>query len=260
MQVLDLTGALCSFICTYLFTKTSKIGWIFYLLAATINLSLYYQKGIYGNMFLDMFYISTAFYGAYNWGIFNSRNKQKSQSITVKKAEYISKDKNKDKDKDKDKIKDENKIKILNNKERVNLITSFILLTIISYVILSTFTDSNIPFWDASITALSLLAHLMVCNKVLENWLIWGFIDACKVGIQLHKDIPVHAGLHVLYLALAVKGFNNWYSIYKQQQINTISQKTGAYLPKYNTKTTGHDEDDGASKQTTVTKVKLDLK
>ena len=45
------------------------------------------------------------------------------------------------------------------------------------YLLLTRFTDSTVPFWDAGTTALSVVAMWMLSRKLVEQWLVWLVVD-----------------------------------------------------------------------------------
>ena len=78
------------------------------------------------------------------------------------------------------------------------------------YLLLVCFTDSTVPFWDSLTTALCIMAYWMLSRKYVEQWLVWLAVDVVTVGLYLYKDIPLTAGLYLLYSALAVAGYRRW--------------------------------------------------
>jgi nicotinamide mononucleotide transporter len=84
------------------------------------------------------------------------------------------------------------------------------------YGLLVSFTDSTVPFWDALTTALSVVAMWMLSRKYIEQWLVWGVVDAVTVGLYLYKEIPLTAALYALYTVLAVAGWLRWRKVYRE--------------------------------------------
>ena len=75
---------------------------------------------------------------------------------------------------------------------------------------LATWTDADLPYWDATTTAFSLVGQWLLAKKVLENWLVWIAVDVLYVGIYVYKELYLTAGLFGLYTVLAVAGFFAW--------------------------------------------------
>ena len=92
------------------------------------------------------------------------------------------------------------------------------------YFLLSRFTNSTVPFWDAMTTAASIVAMWMLSRKYVEQWLVWLAADLVTVGLYLYKEIPWTAALYALYSALAVAGYLRW----RRQAADTTDAASGA--------------------------------
>ena len=64
-------------------------------------------------------------------------------------------------------------------------------------------------------TALSVVAMWMLSRKYIEQWVVWGVVDAITVGLYIYKEIPLTSGLYALYTVLAVVGYLRWRRIYQ---------------------------------------------
>jgi nicotinamide mononucleotide transporter len=67
-----------------------------------------------------------------------------------------------------------------------------------------------VAFTDSFVAWGSVLATWMVARKVLENWLYWILFDAVAVGLYFAQGFHATAGLFVLYIILAVRGYLAW--------------------------------------------------
>ena len=68
----------------------------------------------------------------------------------------------------------------------------------------------SLPYLDAGLTSLSLIAQWMMTRKILENWILWIIADIVYVPMYLYKDLVPTAGLYAVFLVLAVMGFVQW--------------------------------------------------
>ena len=69
---------------------------------------------------------------------------------------------------------------------------------------------SAVPYWDATVTAFSLVAQWLLAQKVLENWLIWIAVDVLYVGIFVFRQLYPSAVLYGIFLFLATQGYLEW--------------------------------------------------
>jgi len=72
------------------------------------------------------------------------------------------------------------------------------------------YTDAALPYWDAAITALSLVAQVLLARKVLENWLFWIVVDVLAVGVYAAKKLYPTTGLYAVFLFMAITGWMAW--------------------------------------------------
>jgi len=75
------------------------------------------------------------------------------------------------------------------------------------------------PYLDSFCTVVSLSAQLLMARKVLENWLIWIFVDIVYVFIYSIKGLDIYAALFAVYTVLAVLGYFDWRKDYRKQAV-----------------------------------------
>jgi nicotinamide mononucleotide transporter len=76
--------------------------------------------------------------------------------------------------------------------------------------ITSTLPGVSLPYLDAGLTSLSLIAQWMMTRKILENWILWIAADVVYVPMYLYKDLVPTAALYTVFLGLAIMGFVQW--------------------------------------------------
>ncbi|SFI30836.1 nicotinamide mononucleotide transporter [Paenibacillus sp. UNC496MF] len=80
--------------------------------------------------------------------------------------------------------------------------------------VLKAYTDASIPYADALIATLSLIALYLFSSKVLQNWLCWIAVDVLSIGMYAYKALYALAFLYVVFLAIAVAGHLSWKRAY----------------------------------------------
>lgn len=78
------------------------------------------------------------------------------------------------------------------------------------WAVLSTHTDSTVPWGDAATTALSLGAQVMLNRKWIGNWILWIIADVLYVALYAYKGLYLTAGLYLLFLAMCFAGLTQW--------------------------------------------------
>lgn len=176
--MLDFFGASLSLLSTLFFIRINPQAWSIGLVAVLLNIWLYFQKGIYADMFLESGYLVMIIIGWRLW---------KNQSNSTA-----------------------NRINTLTAHQRLLLIPPFVLCFVTIYLILVNYTDSTVPVLDALTTALSLLAQGLMCYKFIETWILWFIADAIYAVLYAQKEIPYHCLLMIIYTLMAGVGFYHW--------------------------------------------------
>jgi nicotinamide mononucleotide transporter len=71
-------------------------------------------------------------------------------------------------------------------------------------------TDSLVPYADAFVAWGSVVATWLMTRKVLENWLYWIAFDLVAAALYWSQGFEATAGLFVVYVVLAARGFMEW--------------------------------------------------
>lgn len=195
MPWLDFIGACLSLTSTYYFTQAKRLAWLIGLISVVFSTILYWQKGIYGHLILETTYFFSMLYGWFKWSSHSKSSSSLIRNIKIKELIFYS-------------------------------VIAFIAILLLSQCLIF-YTDSNIPYWDAISTVLSLLAQWLLCIKILQCWIIWFIVDAMIAILQFYKGIPFHSALHWIYLGMAVWGYWRWRQLYlsdKQDTQNSYQQ------------------------------------
>jgi nicotinamide mononucleotide transporter len=195
---LDPIGATLSLFATYYFTKARLRAWPLSIAAIIVNSFLYWNKGIYGQMGLEVLYFITTLYGWYYWSSHKQHNIGKAITHIPKKLVLLS-------------------------------VPILIFFTTLLANFLQNSLSSNIPWLDASTTLLALCAQLMLCQKWIECWILWFVVDAIVVALHWYKGIPFHSAIHFIYLGLAVSGYLKWRKLIQHSEDIHLTSKQVAY-------------------------------
>lgn len=75
---------------------------------------------------------------------------------------------------------------------------------------LDRFTDTDVPYWDAFPTTLSLLGQWLLGRKHIENWPIWIVVNTVSVALFAYKGLWLTVGLYAVFIGLSVAGWRAW--------------------------------------------------
>ncbi|MFY7872249.1 MAG: nicotinamide riboside transporter PnuC, partial [Limnohabitans sp.] len=78
--------------------------------------------------------------------------------------------------------------------------------------LLITLTDSDVPWWDALVVALSLIGQVMLGRKLIENWAVWIVVNALSVVLFASRGLWLTVVLYSIFLLLSLQGWRVWRS------------------------------------------------
>lgn len=160
----------------FLTIKQSVWCWPLALTSVIISVIAFYNAKLYGDVFLNIFYVISGFYGWIYW------NSKKNDVFLITK---------------------------ISNKWITYLFLITLIQIVIYWYILKKLNSDKIIF-DAILTAFSFTATYMMARKWLENWILWIVIDAAYVVLYLLKELPVYALLYSFFTIMALYGFLTW--------------------------------------------------
>jgi len=176
---LDITTTVLGLAYIFLEYKASLWMWAVGFLMQALGIVLYYQKGLYADCGMEFYYLTMTVYGYWKW----VRGSATKENLPVRHFP---------------------KTLVL----PWLLIIAAVWATI--YVLLITFTNSNVPLADSFTTALSIVGIWALAHKYLEQWFIWIAVDVVTCVLYVYKDIPFKAGLYALYVVIAIAGWRKW--------------------------------------------------
>jgi nicotinamide mononucleotide transporter len=96
---------------------------------------------------------------------------------------------------------------------RAGLLTAITALTLWPLValLLQHLTDSDVPWWDGFVTALSLVGQYLLGRKYLETWLVWILVNGVSIGLFAYKSLWLTVLLYAIFLAMSGVGWRTWH-------------------------------------------------
>ena len=62
---------------------------------------------------------------------------------------------------------------------------------------------------------MSFVAQFLMTRKVLQNWLLWVFVDICYIPLYIHKELMLTAVLYFVFTIIAWNGYRDWRKTYQ---------------------------------------------
>ena len=179
---LELFGVASGLLFLYLEIKEKLWLWPVGLITSAVYIIVFFKSGFYADMALQGYYVVISIYGWWHWISGRTNNS------------------------------DKHKLPITRLKKQLAIILSAVTLALwfAMWLILSKFTDSQVPIGDSFTTALSIVATWMLARKILEQWWVWGVVNAISLSLYLYKGLYPTAVLFVFYTAMVVVGYIEW--------------------------------------------------
>lgn len=186
---LEWFATVTGFLCVYLATKEHILNWPIAILSVTAFAVLFYQSKLYGNAFLQIYFLVTSVYGWYYW----SRSKKENTASTITSFAL---------------------------KQMMLVILVVFVLTLLLGWFLATYTDTDVPYIDGFCTAMSFTAQFLMTRKVLQNWLLWIVVDLFYIPLYIYKGFMLTVILYVAYTIMATNGYIQWRKSWKKARLS----------------------------------------
>ncbi|MCA5003531.1 nicotinamide riboside transporter PnuC [Sphingobacterium bovistauri] len=85
----------------------------------------------------------------------------------------------------------------------------------ILYLFLITFTDSDVPIWDAWVSCTAWAGMWLLARRKIENWILLNISNAFAVPLLIHKELYLFAVLTTFLFVVAIFGYIKWAKIMK---------------------------------------------
>jgi nicotinamide mononucleotide transporter len=176
---LENLGILSTLICVYLNTRQNIWGWPWAILASIIYGLVYYQAKLYSDMELQIVFIVISGYGWSKWLYGGQQKNDLPVTYTPKKYYLV-------------------------------LLIIILLFALASGYLHGKYTDAALPYFDSTLTAISLVAQWQMARKYIENWILWITANLGYIVMYFSKNLMGTSVLYVLLLGLAIYGYWGW--------------------------------------------------
>jgi nicotinamide mononucleotide transporter len=192
---LEISGVITGLICVYLAAVNNIWNWPIAIVSVSIYIFIFFDKHLFADMGLQVYFLVTNVYGWYYWS---------KMMPTEKKIPVV----------------------LITRRE---LVISVIAITVFTFILGSVlkYTTASFPFLDSFCTACSLVAQVFLARKVLENWLIWIFVDIIYVGVYIVKGLDITAIMYAIYIIIATMGYFDWKKDHKKSTISDLGTPVG---------------------------------
>jgi len=179
MSLLEIVGFLTGAVCVFLQVRENIWNWPIGIANNILYLVMFSQHRLYADAGLQLFFMSISVYGWWKWKFGGQDHTGLSVSRTSRALGW-------------------------------KLVGITLGAAVLIYLVLRRFSDSDVPYGDATTTAMSLTAQFMLGRKLIENWILWIAANVIYIGLYCYKHLYLTAFLNVIFIVLCVAGYRKW--------------------------------------------------
>lgn len=179
MDWLEAFGFVTGAACVFLQVRENIWNWPIGIANNIVYFVVFWSSRLYADACLQIFFLSISIYGWLKWKYGGKDH----SLLTVQRATA-----------------------------RFGLILGVITVTagLLIYEVLRRFSNSDVPWGDATTTAVSLTAQYMLGRKLIENWLLWIGVNVLYIGLYCYKRLFLTAFLYAIFIAMCAMGWKSW--------------------------------------------------
>ncbi|HEF8785149.1 TPA: nicotinamide riboside transporter PnuC [Providencia alcalifaciens] len=218
LSYIEAVGTVAGLLCILLASFEKTINYLFGLINVTLFAVIFFQIQLYANLLLQVFFFGANIYGWYAW----------SRMSSAQEAEL--------------------KIRWLSlPKALTTLVISILAIIFLTLNIdvvfgrlatwavellnlfganltLPILDPDAFPFWDSTMTVLSVIAMILMTRKYVENWLLWVVINVISVVIFFIQGVYAMSLEYLILLGIALNGSRLWIKSAKQNGSRALSR------------------------------------
>lgn len=160
--------------------RVNPVAWPLAIASSLLYCALFWNSRLYGDASLQIFFAIVALWGWWQW----LRGTQADGSAL--------------------------RVRAMGRHGRRWLIAVLALAWPATGLFLKSFTNTDVPWWDAFPTAASVIGQWLLGRKYLENWLAWIVVNLVSVGLFAYKGLWLTTLLYSLFIAMSFIGWRAW--------------------------------------------------
>ncbi len=155
------------------------VGWPLGIIGATLYVFIFFENRLYAESVLQAIYVLMGFYGWFQWRNVQVTNQRSLVIYQSFKTFYIS----------------------------VFIIVAGALA--LGYL-LDFYSDTNVPYLDATLGISGLVITWQMAKKQLECWIWWIVVDVISSGVFYFKGLHATSVLYLVFAGFAGFGYISW--------------------------------------------------
>jgi len=189
LDALEVLAVIFNIAYVLLAAKENIWCWPMGIIGSVLSIWLFVESKIYAESVLYTYYVIM---GVYGWRSWTGKTNQRKSKLKIREFPL---------------------------KTHLVIFLTGLLLTVLLFVVLQAFTDSEMPLLDSFTTVFSFIATWLVATKILENWTYWIVLNCMTTYLYYSRDLQIYTLLMMVYVLMSVYGYFAWRTEYRTQQI-----------------------------------------
>jgi nicotinamide mononucleotide transporter len=160
--------------------RVNPLGWPLAIVSSLLYFGLFWNSRLYGDAGLQIFFAVVALWGWWQW--------LRGTQADGRRLE----------------------VRNLQARGRWLAVAALALAWPATGLFLKTYTDTDVPWWDAFPTAASVVGQWLLGRKYIENWPTWLIVNIVSVALFAYKGLWLTVILYAVFIALSVAGWKAW--------------------------------------------------
>jgi nicotinamide mononucleotide transporter len=177
LEIIAVVLALAMVVCNI---REVHWGWPLAIISSLLYFLLFWRSKLYGDASLQLFFAAVGFWGWFQW----LRGHRPDGSVL--------------------------RVSRLSMRGLALVVVASAVLWPAIGLFLAHNTDTDVPWWDAFPTALSVVGQILLGRKFIENWVIWILVNVVSVSLFAYKGLWLTAGLYLVFIGMSVMGWREW--------------------------------------------------
>ena len=163
--------------------KNNIDNYLFGIVSILISLWVLYQSKLYADIILNLYYLVMSIYGWFFWKF--GKEKEETPISYSSKLEHL---------------------------KALGIV--LVCFAGMSYW-LRFHTNSDVPLWDAGVSAFAWAGMWLMAKRKIENWIFLNISNAISIPLLIHKELYIYAGLTIFLFIVGTSGYFKWRKIIK---------------------------------------------
>jgi nicotinamide mononucleotide transporter len=188
MTEIELIASFFLLICVWLSARRNIWTWPTGIIGVGIFFYICFESQLYADMWLQVVFLAQSIYGWHFW-IYGTSADQ--DHVPIRKLDL--------------------------REQGIGFLAIITLIILVGYLS-NQYTDTDVPYLDATVASMSLIANILLARKVIDNWILWIVADVMYIGLFYYKGLYVTSALYIIFLGIATSGLLQWQKEWRLQQ------------------------------------------